>query len=295
MKDRVKVATSQYFLRPIKKLRDFEEQVDSICATSADYGAKLLVLPEYFTIQLLCLEDPKTSSRELLKKLSLQFEYVSNFLGNCSKKYGLYLVGGSTPRLDKDGQIRNIAVFSNPKGELKEQGKIHLTRFEDEEWKFASSSGITVFDTDLGKILISICYDVEFPELVRYGANLGVDILVVPSWTDTKRGFQRVRYCAQARAIENQIYVIQSPVVGSLPQFPFAMLNYGCASVLTPCDVYMARDGILAEGEVNQETLVFADLELELLKVLRENGTVRTLLDSKSTQRKLEESKKIKF
>lgn len=64
-----------------------------------------------------------------------------------------------------------------------------------------------VFDTDIGKIGILICFDVEFPELPRLLADKGVKILLVPYWTDIKNAYLRVRRCAQARAIENECYV----------------------------------------------------------------------------------------
>jgi predicted amidohydrolase len=174
-------------------------------------------------------------------------------------------------------------VFS-PNGKVGVQGKIHMTRFENEEWFVSPHSQLKVFETDFGLMGVNICYDVEFPELARALALHGVSILVVPSCTDDRQGFLRVRYCAQARAIENQLYVIHSGTVGSLPMVPAISLNYGQASILTPSDYSFSRDGILAEGIPNQETMVTGDLDLKKLLEAREQGTVLPLRDSVRTK-----------
>ncbi len=106
---------------------------------------------------------------------------------------------------------------------------------------------------------------------------------MVPSCTDERQGYLRVRYCAQARAIENCMYVIQSSTVGSLPMVPAVSLNYGQAAILTPSDFAFSRDGILAEGVPNQESMIIGDLNLELIDAGRKNGTVLPLHDSQRT------------
>ena len=70
-------------------------------------------------------------------------------------------------------------------------------------------------NTDCGKVAINVCYDVEFPEMARIACQKGAKILFVPFSTDEKHGFQRVKYCSQARAIENQAYVVGVNRVGS--------------------------------------------------------------------------------
>jgi GNAT superfamily N-acetyltransferase len=136
-----------------------------------------------------------------------------------------------------------------------------MTRWEREEWIVSPRRGLHVFETDFGKLAVAICYDVEFPEIARAAGRSGCDMLVVPSCTDDRQGFLRVRYCAQARAIENQMYVVQACTVGSLPMVPAVSLNYGQASILTPSDFRFSRDGILAEGQVNSEMMVLGDLD----------------------------------
>jgi predicted amidohydrolase len=166
---------------------------------------------------------------------------------------------------------------------MSSQGKMHMTRFENEDWIVSPRNKMRIFETPFGKVAIAICYDVEFPEIARAAALRDAHILVVPSCTDDRQGFLRVRYCAQARAIENQMYVVHSGTVGSLPMMPAVSLNYGQASILTPSDFPFSRDGILAEGNPNQEMMVIGELNLKTIADTRSTGTVLPLLDSRRT------------
>jgi predicted amidohydrolase len=170
-----------------------------------------------------------------------------------------------------------------PSGQHGIQRKLHMTRFEAEEWFVSPGTHLRVFETDIGRLAVNVCYDVEFPELARAAARLGAYILVAPSCTDDRQGYLRVRYCAQARAIENQLYVIQSCTVGSLPMVPAVSLNYGQAAILTPSDFSFSRDGILAEGVPNQESMVIGELNLTTIQETRASGTVLPLRDSRTT------------
>jgi predicted amidohydrolase len=80
------------------------------------------------------------------------------------------------------------------------------------------------------------------------------------------------------------MYVVHASTVGSLPNVPAVSLNYGQASILTPSDFAFARDGILAEGVVNQETMVIGDLNLGLIAQARTSATVLPLRDSERTE-----------
>jgi predicted amidohydrolase len=94
--------------------------------------------------------------------------------------------------------------------------KLHVTPDEAALWGMRGGSSLQTFETDCGKIGVLICYDAEFPELARLLAGEGMEVLFVPFLTDTEYGFSRVRYCAQARAIENECYVAIAGSVGIL-------------------------------------------------------------------------------
>jgi predicted amidohydrolase len=284
MKDRIRVASLQYFIRPVQTFEQFRDQVDALVETAADYDCDLLVFPEYFTIQLLTLSQVRRPIREQIRDLARQLPQYTSLMTELARQHRIYIVGGSIPvAVDGSDKVYNHSFFFGPRGDYGVQGKLHMTRFESEDWGISPSSGFKVFDTEFGKVAIAICYDVEFPELARAAARAGAHILLVPSCTDERQGFLRVRYCAQARAIENQMYVITSHTVGSLPMVPAVSLNYGQAAILTPSDFPFSRDGILADGNPNQEMMVIGELNLQTILESRTTGTVLPLNDSQNT------------
>jgi predicted amidohydrolase len=157
------------------------------------------------------------------------------------------------------------------------QYKLHVTPDEASYWGMKGGDVLKVFDTDAGKIGILICYDVEFPELGRILAEQGVNILFVPYWTDTRNSFLRVMRCSQARAIENECYVAISGSVGNLPGIENMDIQYAQSAVFSPSDFSFPPDAVVAEATPNAETTLIVDLDLDLLKKIRKQGTVRNL------------------
>jgi len=284
MSRRVRIAASQYFLRPIASFEDFEAQAGAWIEAAKDYRCRLVLFPEYFTAQLLSLGDPRRPLREQIEGLAnLEGRFVE-FFRSQAKRHGLTVVAGTIPSWGggKSRLVNRCHVFG-PSGSESFQDKLQMTRFESEEWDVRSGHGLRLFESDFGKFAVNICYDVEFPEFAREAARQGAELLLVPSCTDDRRGFLRVRYCAAARAIENQLYVVHSGTVGSIASLPAAALNYGQAAFLTPCDYPFARDGILTEGVTNEESLVVGEFDLALISECRTSGTVLPLRDSAKT------------
>jgi predicted amidohydrolase/GNAT superfamily N-acetyltransferase len=283
----VRVASLQYFIRPVESFDDFRSQVRGLVETAADYRCRIVVFPEYFTLQLLTLGDIRRPVREQVRDLALQGGRVLELMETLAREQDIYIVAGTLPVVDpKTSHLLNVCHVFSPSGQMGTQAKLHMTRFEREEWDVFPKRELNTFETDFGRIGIAICYDVEFPEIAREHARAGAQILIVPSCTDDRQGFLRVRYCAHARAIENQMYVVQSSTVGSLPMVPAVSLNYGQASILTPSDFAFSRDGIAAEGIANQEAMVIADVNLETLGASRSMGTVLPLIDAERERAK---------
>jgi predicted amidohydrolase len=282
MTERIRVATLQYLIRPVETFEQFAAQVTGLVETAADYKCKLVLFPEYFTLQLLTLGDVRAPIREQVRRLAGFVPRYVELFSQLARAHGLYVCAGTIP-VAENGDIHNDSFLFGPDGGHRIQGKLHMTRFEAEEWMVASRRRFKLIDTALGRIAIAICYDVQFPEMARLAARRGARILLVPSCTDDRQGMLRVRYCAQARAVENQMYVITSHTVGSLPMVPAVSLNYGQAAILTPSDFPFARDGILAEGIPNQETMVIGELDMGAIERARTSGTVLSLLDSART------------
>lgn len=282
--DRIRVASLQYFIRPVHTFEQFHDQVEALVQTAADYKCHLMVFPEYFTVQLLTLGQIKRPINEQIRDLAKQVPRFLEMMTGLAKDNDIYIVAGTIPAIeDNNDCVYNQSFFFSPKGALGMQGKMHMTRFETEEWHVSPRTKLKIFETDFGRVAITICYDVEFPEIARAAARQEAHILVAPSCTDDRQGFLRVRYCAHARAIENQMYVIHSSTVGSLPMVPAVSLNYGQAAILTPSDFSFSRDGILAEGNPNQEMMVIGELNLKTIAESRSSGTVLPLWDSRRT------------
>jgi predicted amidohydrolase len=282
--DRIRVAALQYYVRPVTTFDQFRDQVVALVDTAADYKCHLLVFPEYFTVQLLTLGDVKRPIDRQIRDLASQEPRFRELMGGLARKSGMYIVAGTIPAEDSgDDAVYNQCNIFAPSGGHGIQRKLHMTRFETEEWKVSPGTRLRVFETELGTIAVTVCYDVEFPELARAAARHGAFLLVVPSCTDDRQGYLRVRYCAQARAIENQLYVVQSSTVGSLPMVPAVSLNYGQAAIMTPSDFAFSRDGLLAEGIPNQESMVIGELNLLTIRDSRASGTVLPLRDSSTT------------
>ena len=294
--ENLRIASLQYFIRPIKRFEEFEDQVVALIETAVDYRCRLVLFPEYFTTQLLTLDDTRRPIPVQVRDLSRKTPQFVSMMSGLARKHSLYIAAGSIPSVvDNASEVYNRCFFFGPTGEFSAQDKLHMTRFETEEWKVSPGSNLKIFETAFGRLAITICYDVEFPELARVAARQGALILLVPSCTDDRHGFLRVRYCAHARAIENQMYVIHSSTVGSLPMVPAVSLNYGYASILTPSDFLFARDGILAEGVTNQEMMVIGELDLRRVSESRQNGTVLPLRDSEHSNTVAEKMEVIKL
>lgn len=277
---RVRVASVQYFIRPVREFKDFEDQVTGLVQTAGGYRCRLMVFPEYFTLQLLTLQDYSRPVPDQLRDLAGHLPRFVELMSSLARKHKIYIVAGTIPVLTGD-QLTNESYLFSPNGDHGVQGKIHMTRFEAEHWDIQPHSTLKVFETDIGNLAILICYDVEFPELARQAALRDVTLLAVPSCTDDRNGFLRVRYCAHARCVENQLYAIHAGTVGSLPMVPAVSLNYGQGALLTPCDYAFGREGIAFEGIANQEMMVIGDLDIGALEASRSAGTVLPLRDAR--------------
>ncbi|MBA4256637.1 MAG: acyltransferase [Polaromonas sp.] len=274
----VRIAAVQYLLRSIDDWAGFENQVRFVMKSAGDYKPQFVMFPEIFTTQLLSFMDT-SDLRQAVRDMSGYTERYVALFRELAAQWGVYVIGGSHPTL-VDGQLMNTAYLFSPDGEVFTQDKIHLTRWEKEKWKGDPGQHLRVFDTKHGRIAILICYDIEFPELSRMVCEQGADILFVPSCTDDRQGFWRVRYCCHARAIENQVYVAVTGTVGNLAVEGLG-LHFGQAAIITPSDFPFARDGIAAEGVPNMEQIVIADVDLAKLVNNRINGTTIPLYDKR--------------
>jgi predicted amidohydrolase/GNAT superfamily N-acetyltransferase len=274
----VRVCAAQYDQKRIGTFNDFADQIEFFAQAAASYDSHLLVFPEFVTAQLFSSFPRGTSLEDSIRMLMDLGPQIRELFSELAKTHQLYIVGGTAP-MDRDGSRRNVAQFFTPSGSVYEQEKLHITPAERENWGISPGEGIQVFETPIGRLAIAVCYDIEFPELIRLLVEHGVDIILNPFATDERKSYLRVRYCAQARAVENMVYVVMAGNVGGLARSPSMFLNYGQAAICTPSDFAFPMDGIAAEGVVNTQTVVVANLDLGTLDVQRQTASVRPLLD----------------
>ena len=277
--DTIRVATVQYQQRRVKSFDEFVSFVKYFVDVVADYRSDFVVFPELFTLQLMSMEDQELSPTEAIEALTKYTERFKAALRDMALRYNINIVGGSHPTRGADGRVLNISYLFHRDGRISEQAKIHPTPNEAYWWNIEGGSKLDAIETDCGPVGILICYDSEFPELARHLIDQGVRVLFVPFCTDERQSYLRVRYCCQARAVENQCYVVMSGNCGNLPGVANMDIQYAQSCILPPCDLVFARDGIAADTTPNVETVAFADLRLETLNVSRNSGTVQNLKD----------------
>lgn len=277
---KVRIATVQYQMRSLSSFEDFARQCEFFIDTAGDYRADFVVFPELLTNQLLELvadTDPAKTARRLTEFTD---RYVTFFSAKAIK-YNVNIIGGSHLTVEDD-KLYNIAYLFGRDGSIQKQYKIHITPSERKWWGVTPGDELRVFDTDSGRVAITICYDIEFPELSRIARAKGAQILFVPYNTDIRSSHLRVRSCAQARCIENHVYCVLSGACGNLPLVEGADIHYAQSCILTPSDIPFARDGVAAEATPNVETMLVHELDIDLLRRTERTGTVRTWLDRRS-------------
>jgi predicted amidohydrolase/predicted N-acetyltransferase YhbS len=275
----VRLATVQLQARAVENFAEFVKNVEYFVDVAADYRSDFVVFPELFTMSLLSFEKDHLSPGEAIDRMTEHRAPIVAELSRMALRYNINIVGGSHPTRTEDGSIQNVAYVCLRDGSVHAQEKIHPTPNEAYWWKIKGGSSVDVIQTDIGPVGVLICYDSEFPELARKLVDEGARIIFVPFCTDNRQGYMRVRYCAQARAIENQCFVVLSGNVGNLPGVDNMDIQYAQSCILTPCDFPFARDGVAAEASENIETLTIADVNLADLTWARAEGTVRNLAD----------------
>jgi predicted amidohydrolase len=288
----VRLATCQLQARPVKDFDEFIRNIEYFVDVASGYRSDFVVFPELFTLSLLSFEKRDLTPMEAIDRLTEHRKPLVDKLSEMALSYNINIVAGSHPTRTDDGDIQNVAYVCLRDGSVHAQEKIHPTPNEAYWWKIKGGDGVDVIQTDIGPIGVLICYDSEFPELARRLVDEGARIIFVPFCTDNRQGYMRVRYCAQARAIENQCFVVMSGNVGNLPGVDNMDIQYAQSCILTPCDFPFARDGIAAEASENIETLTIADVNLADLTWARAEGTVRNLTDRRFDLYRIAWSKK---
>ena len=275
-----RICAVQYGMRMVKDFDDFAKQCEYFVDVGADYQSDFVMFPEIFTTQLLSFlpsERPGVAMRNLSQFTPKYLELFNKL----AVKYNVNIIGGSHFTVEND-DLFNISYLFRRDGTLGKQYKLHITPNEKKWWGVKPGNKLEVFDTDKGKISIQICYDIEFPELTRIAVEKGAHMVFVPFNTDERNAYLRVRYCAQARCVENHIYVAIAGGVGNLPFVENLDVHYAQSAIFTPSDIPFTRDAIQSEATPNTEMVIVDDVDLELLKRHRQTGNVLNWQDRRT-------------
>ncbi|GAB4399781.1 MAG: bifunctional GNAT family N-acetyltransferase/carbon-nitrogen hydrolase family protein [Microscillaceae bacterium] len=273
----VRIGAVQWLMRRINSLETFFENVEFFVDAVSDYKADFLLFPEYFNAPLMAGYN-KLNSASAIRKLAGYTEEIRRKMVEFALEYNINIIAGSMPLYENE-TLYNVSYLCRRDGTYEAQYKLHPTPSEVNDWGMQGGHELRTFDTDVGKIGILVCYDCEFPELSRILADQGMQILFVPSSTDLQSGYQRVRVCSQARAIENECYVVVAGSVGQVPNVANMDLQYSQSAIFSPSDFAFPQNAIIAEGTPNSEMTLIADVDLDSLKELHTQGTVRNLKD----------------
>ena len=262
----------QWQVGPGSGVAGWAARLDREVEFAARQGATLLVMPEYAPLELAAGRTADLA-RELADTVAAAPAALAA-ARQVAQRHGVWLVPGTLP-FDMGGRIVNRAPLIAADGRVAFQDKHVMTRFEAEEWGVAAGAPPGVFETPWGRIGIAVCFDLEFPHLVRAQVEAGAWLVVAPSCTDTIAGFNRVRIAAAARAMENQCFVGIAPTVGLAPWCGTLDVNRGYAAVFGPVDRGFPEDGVIARGGLDAAQWVFATLDPASLTAVRQDGAVR--------------------
>lgn len=286
----------------MENLQAFFWKMESEVKVLAQAGVDFVLFPEYFTLPLLTLFDEHREYRQhfystltpeeiygadappapdVAHGMRQLADFSEPIIARCvamAVKYKVNIVAGSMPIMEHDA-LYNTALLCHRDGRLNRYHKIHLTPYEVDVMQLSPGHDPGIFDTDMGRMAILICYDVEFPELGRLCADAGCLLAFVPYSTESEHGHWRVRHSAQALAVYGECYVATAGCTGNMPEVPAIEFQYAQSGIYTPCDHGFPAGGILAEAPPNTQAFIYADLHPELLTRLRHHGTVRNSRD----------------
>jgi predicted amidohydrolase len=276
----LRVAAAAYPLDALPTLGAVEDKIARWVAEAAGDGAELLVFPEYGAMELAAPagEAVCASLDASLEAVSAARERIDAVHADLAARHRVHILAASGPRRGADGRYRNTTRLFAPSGKQGDQEKRVMTPFEH-GWGIVPGDSTQVLDTTIGRIGVAICYDSEFPLLVRAMVEAGAEIILVPSCTELISGYHRVRTSAMARALEGGCATVLSATVGESTWSPAVDFNSGAAGVYVPAEASISDTGILAEGALNAPGWVHATVDLDALDRFADAGEMRNRTD----------------
>lgn len=262
------ISTAQYPIEGNQSGAAVLEKCEKFLKEAIAASAQVIVFPELVTLDAWPVArdaDKKAfeSDREIVMRIAQQIT-PSFFSGmqDLAKQHEVIILAGSSPHL-VDNRLVNRSILFFPDGTQLCQDKLFLTNWERKAG-FSPGDQLTVGATSWGKFAILICYDVEFAEISAMLTSLKPEVIFVPSMTESVQGLERVRWSAQARAVEQHAFVVISSTVG---QTSPTWLHEGQSAILAPPSREFPNAAPV--GKRNQRDLVFSRLNLDELRASR--------------------------
>lgn len=270
----MKVATAAYPMDELTSWAQYEDKLHSWVSQASEAGASLAVFPEYAAMELATLDGPEVAAdlEQSIHATSSRLAEADALHAKLSQSFNIHILAGSAPAARNEGRPVNRARLFGPNGAKGAQDKQIMTRFEAEVWDIVPGAPLQLFETEIGKIGVLICYDSEFPLLGR--ALSEAEIILVPSVTEAMTGYSRVRIGAQARALEQQCVTVMSSIVGGADWSEALGSTVGAGGVYGPPDIGFPETGVLAQGTLNTPGWTFADVDLDAIARVRADGGV---------------------
>lgn len=273
----MKVAACRYAVGAPADFAAFAARIETLLGQAKAQGARLAVLPEYLALELAAGFAPpvRADMRASLAALqALRGDWIALF-AQLARRLDMHLLAGSFLLEIAPGRYRNRSDLFTADGAHLWQDKLQLTGFERQVGVIEPGDALHVMALDGVRVGIAVCYDSEFPLPVRAQREAGMQLLLVPSCTDTAAGATRVRVGCLARALENRIYVAQAVTAGRADWSPALDVNTGQAAIFAPMDVGLPADGVLAQTlDGDGDAWALATLDVARLQATRAQAQV---------------------
>ncbi len=271
----MKIAAVNWKLREIAREEEFYDHLNELLDRCR--GCDIIVLPELFGIELLNIY-PVSQESEIPSRLSpywdrIKLHFDSWWRDNCPSS--TIIVGGSNI---SRGAFDNLVCCYNRSPLISNDICIANAKHILTEWEKSigiKPGGPGQLYRPSSLVGVTICLDAEFPASGRALAEAGMLFQCVPAWTETMHGFRRVRWACQARAVENQVCVIHSSLVGRVGNEEC----HGSSAIICPPHLPFPLDPILAETPIDEEGVAIAEVDPNDLLKCREMGEVRNWRD----------------
>lgn len=283
----VRIAAVQYEIQGNQTVEQLMAKLEAAVVEGVAAKADCIVFPELTTFDAWRVHQIEShsvpSQQEVEETLRIATEITPAYLRGMAalaEKYQVDILAGTTPCIEGSAIFNSAHLFFRD-GSRFRQDKLYPTHWELKAG-ISPGSELATCDTRWGKCAILTCYDVEFPDVSSLLVSVRPEIIFVPSMTESPSGLQRVRWCAQARAVEHHAFVIVAGTVGSPSQ---SWKHFGQAAFLAPRESRFTDNPVT--GRPGQAMVLTCPLNLQALRESRQSTEFNPSADITSRKQRL--------